>query len=245
MIMLIESKPIARIGLLHKQRIIITNSVILGMKVMVMTIQIADNLRQWQRKRIKRQAIAYLGKLRINTVCLREDFPYPEWFQAYRKPTGSDFIKRLFGKIAVMSAKKHDSVYVYLKHINRSTQKSIADLCEGFRFVYISGQKSEAIQMAKNLFSEYGASVIIDPTPERIKTVDAAVFFDEPTEASMLSEYCVAIGIENSDVEFCMSDGSDLDIPDGFPQNALIYESILRGCIRFDDVKISRLKIHP
>lgn len=245
MIILVESVPIARIGLLRKQRIIITNSVVLGMKVMVMTIPIAENLRAWQRERIKRRAIALLGKLRINTVCLRKDFPYPEWFQAYRKPTGSDFIKRFFGKIAVMSAKKHDSVYVFLKHIDRASQISLADLCEEFRFVYITGQNSEAIRMADNLLSEYGASVIIDPTPERIKTVDAVVFFDDPTEAPMLNECCVVIGIESSDVEFCMSDGSDLNIPDGFSQNALISESILRGCIRFEDVKISRLKIYP
>ena len=245
MILLVESAPAEKKLFRRKQLILINNSIMLGMRVTVMTIPLAERLRTGQRERLKKRLTAVMGKLRINTVCLKNDFPYPEWFEGYRRPDGSAFIKRLMGKIAVMAADRHESVYVYMKRADRWNIRALAELCEGFRFVSLSAQNGESGQISASLMKSCGASVMTEPTAERIKTADAAVFFDIPDEKPVLNESCVSLCVRNTDAEFRMTDGSEIGIPDGYSQKSLISEAVLRGCIRFEDIQISRIKISP
>lgn len=242
MIMLIGSTTVVKRTFFHKQNIIIDNRLILGMKVLEMTVPIAKNIKNKSKERIKRKVLEALSKHRVNTVCLKNDFPYPEWFSDYRMPKGNDVIKRLLGKIAVMASGKHELVYADLYRADRDSLKALSDMCEGFRFVCVSVRNGEASEISKSMIKSCGASIIAEPTAERIKSADAAVFFEQPMVFPEINKACVIIDVDNTKIDFCLSDGTELNIPDGYSQKALISEAIIRGYIRFEDIHIRELK---
>lgn len=245
MIMLIRSALAVKRRFLRRHSVIVDNRTVLGMKVMEMTVPIPERMRERQKERLKRKVLTILTDLRINAICVKDDFPYQEWFADHRRLTGNDVMKRNLGKIAVMASNRHELVYVYMQREDRECLKAITDLCEGFRLVCVSVQNGEASRITDSIMRSCGASIITEPTAERISSADAAVFFAKPAEDICLSEACVSVDIETTDVEFCMADGTKPDIPDGYSQKALISEVILRGCIRFEDIQISRIKISP
>lgn len=236
MIMLIEAVPVKKSVLWRKQEILVTNKALLGMKVMVISVPIPIKQRAWQRERLRRQVQALTAQLRVNTVCIKNDFPYPEWFEGYRKPDSREFLKRFLGKIAVISSQKHDTVFVNLHRADRISYSALFELCDSFRHILLSGQIGD---ITDSLFRKFGASVITSPTPERIFTADAAVLFSEPDEMPCFNTDCAIIRPDDSlEVEVIDQNGHKLDIPDGYSKNVLISEAILRGSISIDDIRI-------
>lgn len=242
MIMLVESVPISKRGL-KKSIISLEDKIILGMKVVIMTVPIPEKLHKWQERRLKKRIYELLNKLRINTICLKQGFPYPEWFKGCRSIDGRELIRRILGRIAINNARNFDSVYVHVNGYDRNSFNAITELCQKFRLIMLSAKNNE---IADGLYKAYGVSVIVDPTPERIMTADAAVFFDEAYEMPVFKDECNVIKADDSfDIEFGHTSGERIWIPDGYPQIPLISEAILRGCIGFENICIIKSEISP
>ncbi len=243
MIMLIEAVQKQKRRLLQKTVISVDDQIILGMKVKIMTVHMLGKIHKWQEARLKKRITEILSRLRINAVLVRTDFPYPEWFDNYRKPNGKDLLSRLLGTVTAMNAKEHNAVYVHIGRVDRSITKTLFDLCQSFRHIMFDRAN---VDIADLLYKTYGASIIIAPTAERVSIADAAVFFNEPLEMPEFKDDCVIVKADDSlNMEFAMTNGGSFDIPDGYPQIPLISEAILRGCIGFDDICIMKSEISP
>lgn len=265
MMMLIESVHVPKISfvqrfLMRLRRdfgITVTPEIILGLKFMKMTIPIAENSDEKWLEELREQAVMLMGEFRINTVCIKEDFPYKQWFESYRRPRGDELIKRLVGRIASKAAESNESVCVFARRFDRDGRAAVSDLCERFRYVMLVGQERELMQIADSLSQKCGASIIVNPIQSRASCADVAVFFDAPQERFELDTHCIAIAPDSSyygnivcsrrmeKIEFAFRDGVKLDIPDGFSEKTLIYEAIFRGRLRFQDFSIKSLEITP
>lgn len=243
MIMLVESVPIQKKNLLKRPGISVENQIMLGMKVMIMTVPILDKLRKRQEARLINRITVLLREFRINTVHLKHDFPYPEWFRRYRSLDGKELTKRLLGKITINTAKSFEAVYIHVNRYDRSSFNAITELCQKFRIIMLSGKNGD---IADRLYNEYGVSIIVAPTHERIMTADAAVLFSEPDEMPEFNEDCIVIKPDDSlYIELGLINGMKMNIPEGYPQIPLISEAIRKGSIGFDDICIMKSEISP
>ncbi len=261
MIILIEpaearlSNPIAGLWrrLTGKERLSVSDDLVLGMKVLKMSVPMAAGGTERTRKRV----LNTLRELRINTVLLREDFPRPEWFEMYRRPDGSDLMGRMLSQAAKAAAGDSESILIYLRHMDREAGRTLSDLCMSYRHVMLLSESEGAIKAAQGISERMGVSLIVNPADSRIKTAKAAVIADVPQDTLILGEDCVAVAPSEdhyervvcrrrvTDVSFMMTDGSEPDIPEGYPQKALISEAILRGGMSFGDICIKSLEISP
>lgn len=237
MITLIESVTTRNSFLKPMRRIIVDNKTIVGMKVMIVTIPIPAKVKAGRRERLKRSVLEFLRKLRVNTVCIRTDFQYPEWFEGFRKPTGQELVSELLSEYAVKKAEKHDSAYVFINRANSRSIKAVSELCEGFQTVCLKVENGSCNQIRESILRGCGASIITEPTEERIYAADAAIFFDRPKEMPNLNKTCVIVSVDSLKIRVVSENGTDAEIPDGYSQKALISEAILRGYIRFEDVQ--------
>ena len=258
MIMLVEPAEIKRVnpiaGLWQRLRggedISVSEQMVLGMKTLKMTVPVRT-------ERTRKKAAQLLRELRINTVFLREDFPHSEWFELYRQPTGDELIRRMTGVVTLMAAKNYESVCVYARHIDPDGERVVRDLCGSFRHVMLLSDGEGALNAAEKVSGKLGVSVIANPSDRRVMASDAAVILDMPGNILRLGRDCVAVApvreyynrVECSkmvtDVCFTLKNGEAPDIPPGFSQKALIFEAILRGGMRFEDICIKSLEISP
>ncbi|MBE6948263.1 MAG: hypothetical protein E7456_00240 [Ruminococcaceae bacterium] len=240
MIILAELAPAAKSLLTRSKRILTEKKTILGMNVTVLKVPISDKIRAGQLERIKRRTHNKLAELCANTVFIRNDFPYPEWFEGYRKPDGAGLVRRLSDRLAVNSSDRHYGVYVYLKRPDSECVNILRKLCEQFRFIYLSVKNGEADVIADGLMKTCGVSIVT--VSDRIPEADAAVFLHEPDEMPILNEKCVCISAEKSEVSISLSDGREAEIPDGYSRKALIAHALLHGYVRLEDIRNISLK---
>ncbi len=227
----------------------LSQETVLGMRALRMTVPTGGR----RPERLRRRVISLACRFGVNTVFLREDFPCPEWFAAFRRPDGEEFRRRMMGKTAVFAAECHDSVFVYLRVLDKCAERALCDLFTGFRHVMLSSANERALSAAETAADRAGVSIITDPPESRILKADAAVILDKPERAVRLGDGCVAVTGNYGDsvicsrrvagVEYGRVTGQAMGIPGGFSAESLIFESVLTGMMSFDDFCVKRTEI--
>jgi hypothetical protein len=231
----------------HKKYIRAEESEIFGMKSLFLTVSIPCNVDEKQLRKIKQQTLSVLSRYGVNTVFLHTDFPHPDWFTGYRRPDGHSFARRLVTTQTLFLS--GESVFVYTRRIDSVVSSAIRQYCGRFRYVMVASPDPGVGEIAHRLSEASGASVIANPTDRRILTANCGAVYDNPHKLIHLSDDCTVVTAEPEYAKMTVGgkpapspalslvDGTPLTVPAGFPRNDVISEAILRGAVKFENIR--------
>ena len=252
MFALIRAEFVSKIGLFSKlfrrmEYVTAETSEVFGMKTLSITVTLPDGADGRELMRIRDAAIEMLTEEYVGTVCLHRNFPYPDWFSGFRRPDGGSLARRLVTVETL--AQKGDSVFVYARRIDSVVSSAIRQFCGRFRYVMMSSPDTDTPEIARWLTETSGASVIANPTERRILTADCAAIYDTPIRQITLSDRCQIITSSPEQAKLTvggtivpspalsLADGTMLTPPEGFEINDILSEAILRGAVKFENIR--------
>lgn len=252
MFALIQAEFVTKIGLFSKlfRRMEYVNaeaSEVFGMKTLSVTVTLPDGADDRELMNIRNDAIEILTEEYVGSVCLNRDFPYPDWFSGFRRPDGGSLARRLV-TVETLS-QKGDSVFIYARRIDSIVSSAIRQFCGRFRYVMVSSPDGDTNDIARWLTETSGASVIANPTNRRILTADCAAIYDTPIRQITLSDRCKIITSSPEQAKMILggtlvpspalslADGTILTPPEGFEANDILSEAILRGAVKFENIR--------
>ena len=252
MFALIRAEYISKIGIFSKlfrrtEYVKAEASEVFGMKTLFVTVTIPDRAGDRELAKIMDDTIQILTEEYAGTVSLRIGFPYPDWFSGFRHPDGGSFARRLVTTETL--AQNGDSVFVYARRIDTVVSSAIRQFCGRFRYVMVSSPDEDAPDIARWLTETSGASVIANPTERRILTADRAAIYDTPIRQITLSDRCKIITSSPEQAKMILggtfvpspalslTDGTPLIPPEGFEVNDILSEAILRGAVKFENIR--------
>ena len=252
MFALIQANYVSKIGLYSRlfrriKYVTAEASEIFGMKTLSVTVTLPHGATNRDLAKIRDDAIEILTEEYVGTVCLHRDFPYPDWFSGFRHPDGSSFARRLVTVETL--AQTGDSVFVYARRIDSVVSSAIRQFCGRFRYVMVSSPDGDTQEIARWLTETSGASVIANPTERRILTAHCAAIYDTPIRQITLSDRCQIItssperekmtvgGTPLPSPALSLANGTILTPPEGFEANEILSEAVLRGAVKFENIR--------
>ena len=224
-------------------------SVLFGMKILNAAVFLPTDADERELAKIRRAVLSGLCENGVGTVCLRGDFPYPDWFRGFRRPDGRSFARRLVAARVCAQSDSANSIAVSAKRIDRTVSDAIRLYCKRFRYVMLTAPCADE-RAADALSEASGASIIFDPTDRRILTADTAAVYDMPDRPLTLSPDCTVFAAE--DAYFSRIIGGipsrppalrvpkcdPSACPEGFSAEEILSEAVLRGSVRLSDIEI-------
>lgn len=239
-----------RYALSPRRRYSVRHDVILGLRAVVVTIEVPKRSPRTKAERVIDAVIKELRRLDVKKIVFRGDFAYKEAFlsKGFSIPDSYELQGRLLPSLVQKFPCEGKSALICSGSLDRTTAEALGVLCERFRYVYASvGRGADSV--FEDMRARLGISVLDSPRETQLSGVNLAIFVDSPERQIRLPPECIAVfarrnakdnvvyNVAVSDIEV-HAPGAE-GIPDGYDTAEVILLALMAGAIDRESVTIS------
>lgn len=264
MICLIDTQEMPRVGIITRIRralrgykgITDRNIVILGMRVLYITVDKTPSMRTGTVQKRIQFAVSRMRTERVGKVQFTKNFPYRELIlrEGFDEIDESHLMELFTGKIVSALSGADKAAAFFANRLIGNAERVFCDMCSQFRYV-MATLESDGTRLIAALGRRLGISIIGQPTEKQLLKADVAVFFSPPRLTTVLPDHCIAVPVTGaapdgvvcrkfvSGVTVELANGKTPDIPDGFDHEPLFAAAMDAGTLRGEDVRLSDIKM--
>jgi hypothetical protein len=243
-------------GLSGDKGLIIRETVVLGVRVLGITIEVFPGMKTEDVRAAIRRAVDAMRRERVREICFAKNFPYRALFlrEGFDEMGSLLLMTTLAGRISSylggqISAVSGDGKYaaIFAAKLTVAVLRTLSELCASFKYLMVTtesggGREFEALRRRT------GISVIERPTPRQLMNADVAVVFGPLRRSVLLPAKCIAFGIGDnalsgvdcgrvvSGLRLELAAGREERLPEIFSRDVLISAALCAGTLKADDI---------